>query len=245
MVSHGALRLRQGATELRIQAHIAKKRREFTIASLIMPLMANRSIDRMIFSLVLAQFAAGGAGVPNPSAQANQFTGVSISGEDFQINGKPAYAGRGWNGHRIEGLLLNSPMVSGIFDDLNPKTVGMWAYPDTRKWEPDRNTNEFVAAMPSWRAQGLLAFTINLQGGSPQGHSQGQPSWGFFDYRRKNESFQNGFQGIPGDWTIDSTRKTDFFNYVGKITGSSARHCGIRRAASLNKLLPFIKESSP
>ncbi len=35
----------------------------------------------------------------------------SIAGEDFQINGKPMYAGREWKGHRIERLLLNSSMV--------------------------------------------------------------------------------------------------------------------------------------
>src|SRR5256886_3458510 len=29
--------------------------------------------------------------------------------------------------------------------------------------------------MPLWRAKGLLAFTINLQGGSPEGYSRSQP----------------------------------------------------------------------
>jgi hypothetical protein len=66
-------------------------------------------------------------------------------------------------------------MVQGIFDDLNPKTVGKWAYPDTGKWDADRNTKEFVAAMPEWRKHGLLGFTINLQGGSPTGYSKDQP----------------------------------------------------------------------
>jgi hypothetical protein len=76
---------------------------------------------------------------------------------------------------KIEGLLMNSRMVQGIFDDLNPKTREMWAYPDTKRWDPERNTREFVAAMPAWRQHGLLGFTINLQGGSPQGYSQDQP----------------------------------------------------------------------
>ncbi len=43
-------------------------------------------------------------------------TRVSIVGEDFHINGQPTYAGRSWNGHRIEGLLLNSRMVQATFD---------------------------------------------------------------------------------------------------------------------------------
>lgn len=102
-------------------------------------------------------------------------TVVSIRGDEFLINGRPTYAGKSWRGHSIEGLLFNSRMVQGIFDDANPETVSRWAYPDTHKWDPDRNTNEFIAAMPEWRRHGLLAFTINLQGGSPEGYSKAQP----------------------------------------------------------------------
>jgi len=65
--------------------------------------------------------------------------------------------------------------VQGIFDDLNPATRPMWAYPDTKRWDAARNTREFLAAMPEWRRHGLLSFTINIQGGSPQGYSQDQP----------------------------------------------------------------------
>jgi hypothetical protein len=102
-------------------------------------------------------------------------TEVAIRGEKFCINDRPTYAGRFWNGHAIEGLLLNSRMVQAIFDDLNPDTASRWAYPDTGRWDAERNTNEFLAAMPEWRRHGLLAFTLNLQGGSPQGYSQNQP----------------------------------------------------------------------
>jgi hypothetical protein len=70
---------------------------------------------------------------------------------------------------------MNSRMVQGIFDDLNPDTRAKWAYPDTGKWDADRNTREFIAAMPEWRRHGLLAFTLNLQGGSPEGYSAKQP----------------------------------------------------------------------
>jgi len=100
---------------------------------------------------------------------------VSIAGDSFHINGRPTYPGRAWNGHSIEGLLFNSRMVQGIFDDLNPETASQWAYPDTGKWDPERNTKEFIAAMPGWRRRGLLAFTLNLQGGSPYGYSKEQP----------------------------------------------------------------------
>jgi len=66
-------------------------------------------------------------------------------------------------------------MVQGIFDDMNPETINYWAYPDTKKWNPDRNTDEFVENMDKWKTYGLLSFTINIQGGSPQGYSQLQP----------------------------------------------------------------------
>ena len=102
-------------------------------------------------------------------------TVVSIRGEQFFINGRPTYEGRAWNGARIEGLLLNSRMVQGIFDDLNPETVANWAYPDTGRWDPERNTREFLAAMPDWRRHGLLCVVVNLQGGSPRGYSREQP----------------------------------------------------------------------
>jgi hypothetical protein len=106
---------------------------------------------------------------------AERKTVVSISRDAFQINGRPTYEGRVWHGHKIQGLLLNARLVQGIFDDLNPATVGRWSYPDTGKWDPERNTREFVQAMGEWRKCGLLAFTINLQGGSPEGYSQQQP----------------------------------------------------------------------
>ena len=106
---------------------------------------------------------------------ANRETAISISGEEFRINGQPTYAGRKWKGHDIQGLLMNSRMVQAIFDDLNTNTISQWAYADTGKWDAERNTREFIAAMPEWRAHGLLAFTMNLQGGSPQGYSSRQP----------------------------------------------------------------------
>jgi hypothetical protein len=128
--------------------------------------------------------ALGCIGWPRPATAApktefptvpSRRTIVSIVGEEFYVNGQPTYKGRTWNGHKIQGLLFNSRMVQGIFDDRNPQTAKQWAYPDTGKWDAERNTHEFLAAMPVWRRHGLLAFTINLQGGSPQGYSKDQP----------------------------------------------------------------------
>jgi hypothetical protein len=102
-------------------------------------------------------------------------TVVSIQTDRFLINGRLTYEGRSYHGIKIEGLLMNSRMVQGIFDDLNPETRSRWNYPDTNQWDAERNTREFIAAMPEWRRHGLLGFTINFQGGSPQGYSRQQP----------------------------------------------------------------------
>ncbi len=109
-------------------------------------------------------------------------TSVSIVGEDFHINGQPTYVGRTWKGRRVEGLLLNSRMVQATYDDRNPETAQRWAYADTGKWDAERNVREFIAAMPEWKAHGLLAVTLNFQGGSPEGYS-GKQTWltGAFD----------------------------------------------------------------
>ncbi|MDE3196919.1 MAG: hypothetical protein KGN84_11280 [Acidobacteriota bacterium] len=102
-------------------------------------------------------------------------TEVSIHADRFLLNGRPTYAGRTYKGLEIEGLLMNVRAVQAIFDDLNPETRTRWAYPDTGQWDPERNTREFLAALPAWRSHGVLAFTVNLQGGSPEGYSKSQP----------------------------------------------------------------------
>lgn len=116
------------------------------------------------------------------AGQRTNSTELTIVGEDFYINGKPTYAGHEWNGHRMEGLLLNTRMVQATFDDRNPETAPRWSYPDTGKWDAERNVTEFIAAMPSWKEHGLLAVTVNFQGGSPEGYSNRQ-TWitGAFD----------------------------------------------------------------
>ena len=91
-------------------------------------------------------------------------TTVSIQDEDWLINGRPTYAGRTWRELKIEGLLLNSRMANGIFDDLNPLTRALWAYPDTGVWDANRNTQELIAALPTYREHGLAAIGLNLQG---------------------------------------------------------------------------------
>jgi len=102
-------------------------------------------------------------------------TAVGIAGEDFLLDGAPTYAGRAFDGHRVEGLLFNARMVQALFDDRNPETRDRWAYPDTGVWDPERNVREFLAMLPEYRRHGLLAVALNLQGGSPESYSREQP----------------------------------------------------------------------
>jgi hypothetical protein len=48
-------------------------------------------------------------------------------------------------------------------------------------------------------------------------------SWGFFDYRRDGEKFEDGYQSPPTDWKIGSERKHGFFNLLSEITGEGAQ----------------------
>ncbi len=156
--------------------------------------------------LLVAANLTGGTGAFATELPARQ-TRVSIVADQFFINEHPTYPGRNWRGHRIEGLLLNSRMVQGIFDDLNPATAVRWAYPDTAKWDAERNTREFIAAMPQWKAHGLLAFTLCLQGGSPQGYSKEQP-W------------------INSAFAPDGSLRSDYFARLARIL-DEADHLGM------------------
>jgi len=122
---------------------------------------------------------------------------VSIEGEKFMVNGEYTYPGRSWNGFLVEGLLMNARLVQGIFDDSNPETVEGFKYPDTGIWDPDRNTREFVGAMPSWKEHGLLSFTLNMQGGSPLGYgNKGWINTAYFPDGRLKKDYLRRLQSI-------------------------------------------------
>ena len=111
-------------------------------------------------------------------------TVVSIKAESFFINKYFTYRGRVLKRgegekaeeHKLEGLLFNLRAANAVFDDLNPQTRSRWAYPDG-PWDPDRNTRAFLDALPYWRRSGVCAFTVNLQGGSPDGAPGGAQPW--------------------------------------------------------------------
>ena len=78
-------------------------------------------------------------------------THVSIADGRWHINGELTYRGA-----RTEGLLLNVRMVNATFEDLRR--------PD---FDPDANSDEFIAQISDYVANGVRAFTLNLQGGMP------------------------------------------------------------------------------
>lgn len=81
-------------------------------------------------------------------------TRVSIRDGRWHLNGEVTYPGA-----RAEGLLMNVRMVNAVFEDENESTR-------PAGFEPEANTEAFVARVPEYVAHGVRAFTIGLQGGS-------------------------------------------------------------------------------
>ncbi|WP_068083281.1 hypothetical protein [Novosphingobium rosa] len=136
--------------------------------------MNNRRDVLRLMGTGSAVMLAGFPVAPAFAAASARATVVDVVGDAFHINGKPTYPGRAYRGSRIEGLLFTSRMVNCIANDQNPETRGMWAYRDG-PWDPERNTNEFIAALPLYRARGLTSVAFNIQGGSPMGYGWHQP----------------------------------------------------------------------
>jgi hypothetical protein len=44
-------------------------------------------------------------------------------------------------------------------------------------------------------------------------------SWGYFDFRQQGEGFDDGYQSVPVNWQITSSRKRAFFKLLSEITG--------------------------
>jgi len=210
-------------------------------------------MNRRTFLTLAGAVPAVGAAAPA------RRTEVAIRGERFFLNGKPTYAGRSYRGLESEGL-LNLRAVLGIFDDLNPETRGRWAYPDTSKWDPERNTREFVAALPEWRRHGLLAFTINLQGGSPEGYFKSQPARvlaqadalgmvaivGYFyfaqDQQVKDEAAVRRAVTNATNWLLERDYRNVLVEIDNECDSRSYDH-GILKAARVHELIGLVKKT--
>ncbi len=91
----------------------------------------------------------------DPSKAFKPQTRVSLVNSFWHINGKPTHPGSD-----AEGLLMNVRMVNATFEDRNPKTC-------PKGFDPDVNTGRFIGAIPDYVEHGVAAFTLCLQGGSP------------------------------------------------------------------------------
>ena len=78
-------------------------------------------------------------------------TRVAIVDGKWHINGEITYPGA-----QAEGLLMNVRMVNSTFEDRNRDD-----------FDSDANTAAFLERIPDYHAEGVRAFTLNLQGGLP------------------------------------------------------------------------------
>ncbi len=78
-------------------------------------------------------------------------TKVTIKDGQWRLNGEVTYPGS-----RAEGLLMNVRMVNAVFEDTQRS-----------EFDPEANTDEFIAQIPDYVASGVRAFTLSLQGGMP------------------------------------------------------------------------------
>lgn len=78
-------------------------------------------------------------------------TTLAIRDGQWHLNGAVTYPGA-----RAQGLLMNVRMVNAVFEDRRK--------PD---FDPDANTDRFLAQLPDYVAHGVRAFTVCLQGGMP------------------------------------------------------------------------------
>ncbi len=121
---------------------------------------------------------------------------------------------------------MNSRMTNAVFDDENPVTRPLFAYPDTGNWDPDRNTDEFIAQLPTYRAHGLLAVTVNLQGGSPTGYYREHLFREIMGTRGINAPDNAIWSGLPSPtsqpwhnsaFNSDGTLKPEFLDRTDRI----------------------------
>lgn len=78
-------------------------------------------------------------------------TGVAIINGQWHLNGSVLNPG-----NPAEGFLINVRMVNSTFEDLADSTFNV-----------NENTVKFIQAIPAYKAAGVNAFTLNLQGGMP------------------------------------------------------------------------------
>jgi hypothetical protein len=118
--------------------------------------MAHRRIRTSRFTVISLAVAvicliSSGEADASSGPEGSERTRVSIKGTRWHLNGRLTYPGT-----EAEGLLMNVRMVNAVFEDRKRP-----------EFDAEKNTDEFIAAIPDYVAQGVRAFTVNLQGGFP------------------------------------------------------------------------------
>jgi hypothetical protein len=92
-------------------------------------------------------------------------TTISITGEQFLINGKLTFSDIETANQDAHGLLMNARFIQGIFDDkAAPERFARWGQ---SSWDAVGHTRQLADALPEWYRYGLRAFTVGFQGGGP------------------------------------------------------------------------------
>ena len=82
---------------------------------------------------------------------------ISIDGDRWLLDGELPHLGS-----PAEGLLVNVRMVNSVFEDDRSDLPAV-----LDGFEPDANTNRFIAQISDYVTHGVRAFTLSLQGGTP------------------------------------------------------------------------------
>lgn len=92
-------------------------------------------------------------------------TTVSIRKGQFLLNGAPTYSEIPGARSESLGLLWNQRMIQGVFDDASGRD--QYNQLTMARFDPEKNTDALIAALPEWYAYGLRAITVGFQGGWP------------------------------------------------------------------------------
>ena len=81
---------------------------------------------------------------------------------------------------------------------------------------------EQVRALPSYRSMPIVFneddhFDFDKPENNFVAATKAYASWGYFDFRMKDEGFDEGYQSVPINWGISSERKKGFFLKVKEI----------------------------
>lgn len=90
-------------------------------------------------------------------------TTLAIENGKFVINGKLTYSES--QKESVHGLLMNARFIQGIFDDHSGRE--RYARFLNKSFDPEKNTQDLIKALPEWYRYGLRAFTVGMQGGGP------------------------------------------------------------------------------